>query len=140
MEVEFIVPGAAVPKGRPRSTKNGHFYTPKKTVDYETKIADLATESMTGCEAFVDAVSVDIEVSVAIPKSFNKDNRNLALNRVLFPIRGADIDNITKSVLDGMNGIVFVDDSQVVKIVAKKIYAEEPRVSVLVKEYFSDLM
>ncbi len=140
MEIEFIVPGAAVPKGRPRFTKSGHVYSPTKTRDYEAMIAVLAKESMLGKEPTTDAVSVDIEVTVAVPKSFTKDNRSLALNRVLFPIKGFDLDNVVKSVSDGMNKIVFVDDKQVVKFSARKVYGEEPMVTIKVKEYFSDVI
>ena len=34
----FIIDGEAVAKGRPRFTRRGHTYTPKKTADYEKHI------------------------------------------------------------------------------------------------------
>ena len=37
-EIYFIVPGEVIPKGRPRFTRSGHAYTPKRTTDYETKV------------------------------------------------------------------------------------------------------
>ena len=36
-----------------------------------------------------------------------------------------DIDNLVKFVLDGMNGLVYKDDKQVVKLVAYKLYDSE---------------
>ena len=36
-----------------------------------------------------------------------------------------DIDNLVKFVLDGVNGLVYKDDKQVVKLVAYKLYDSE---------------
>ena len=40
--------------------------------------------------------------------------------------RRNDIDNLAKQVLDAVNGILFVDDSQVVKLCASKEFAPRP--------------
>jgi len=39
-----------------------------------------------------------------------------------------DLDNLVKSILDAMNGIVWVDDAQVFSLSARKIYSEEPSI------------
>ena len=39
------------------------------------------------------------------------------------PYVGSDLDNFCKSALDGLNGIVFDDDCQIIDLVAKKRYA-----------------
>ena len=40
-----------------------------------------------------------------------------------------DVDNLLKGLFDGMNGIIFQDDSQIVKVVAEKCCDKEnPRV------------
>lgn len=42
-----------------------------------------------------------------------------------------DVDNLLKGLFDGMNGIVFKDDSQIVKVFAEKYQdAENPRCEV----------
>lgn len=41
-----------------------------------------------------------------------------------------DIDNITKIVLDGLNGIAYKDDNQITKIEVKKIYSETSYIEV----------
>ena len=43
-----------------------------------------------------------------------------ALTKTIIPV-GADIDNLTKLVLDALTGVVFRDDRQVVKLVAYKV-------------------
>ena len=52
----------------------------------------------------------------------------------LAPNKKPDIDNILKSVMDSLNGYAFADDSQVVRIMAEKVYAEEPFVEVTIDE------
>ena len=47
------------------------------------------------------------------------------------PTTKPDLDNIVKA-LDGMNGIVVVDDSQIVKLTATKQYSEIPQLIVSV--------
>ena len=38
--------------------------------------------------------------------------------------RFGDIDNLSKSILDGLNGIAFEDDSQVAELHASKFFTE----------------
>lgn len=45
-----------------------------------------------------------------------------------------DADNVLKAVCDGMNGVVFKDDSQAVSVVLAKRYGETPRLRVMVAE------
>lgn len=45
-----------------------------------------------------------------------------------------DLDNLIKFVLDVMNGIVFNDDKQVVRIIAEKMYDKEPRTEIMIEE------
>ena len=40
--IQFTVPGPPVPKKRARVLRNGHSYTDKRTVDYETSVAEAA--------------------------------------------------------------------------------------------------
>ena len=47
------------------------------------------------------------------PKSRAKDEHHVCR---------PDVDNLLKSVLDGLNGIVYNDDSQIVRIEADKAY------------------
>nr|DAQ86101.1 MAG TPA: Endodeoxyribonuclease RusA [Caudoviricetes sp.] len=45
-----------------------------------------------------------------------------------------DADNIAKAVLDGLNGVVYADDKQIVELKVIKAYAEVPRVEVTIEE------
>ena len=136
MIVTFTVFGEPVPKARPRFTRQGRAYTPTKTRDYEKVVADAARQAMGASEALETPVSVFIHVTYEIPKSYTKKRKEACLNGFERPITRnfGDLDNVTKSLTDGMNQIVYMDDSQIVGIHATKVFGTESLVQIMVKE------
>lgn len=134
--IEFTIPGDPVGKGRPKMAKRGkfsHLYTPEKTVAYEGLVAMAAREGMAGQTQLLDGpVSVHMDIRLSIPASFSKKKRADALAHNIHPTKKPDIDNIEKSIFDGLNGIVWVDDVQVCKVFKTKQYAEFPGVHVTI--------
>ena len=131
--MRFIVPGIPVPKGRPRlTTINGsaRAYTPKKTKDYESIVAMSATDAMQGAEPMDKPLMAHINIYLPIPASWSKKKRELALSYDVIHTKKPDVDNVLKAILDGMNGIVFVDDARVVGMYVFKHYSDTPRVDV----------
>jgi Holliday junction resolvase RusA-like endonuclease len=51
---------------------------------------------------------------------------------------GADLDNYIKSLLDGVQGVVFDNDAQVIEISASKKYSNEGAITLYVYEYNND--
>ena len=131
--VIFSVEGDPVGKQRPRFSR-GRTYTPKKTVDYEKQIADKARSAMGSSEPLKTALEAFIYVRLPVPKSYPKKRAEACLSGSEWPCKKPDLDNIVKSYMDGMNGIVYVDDSQVVEIHTTKVYAETGGVDILIKE------
>lgn len=118
--VYFFVPGKVQGKARPRfSHRSGTVYTPGKTKSYERQIAE-AYEAQSG-PCFEGAVTVIIEAVFSIPKSWTRAKKADAAAGKLAPGK-PDIDNILKVVLDGLNGIAYEDDKQVVLTQCKKFY------------------
>ena len=133
----FTVYGEPVGKGRPRFARRGNFvstYSPQKTKTYEDEIRLMAKAAMGASEALETPITVAIYIRVGIPKSFSKQKRKDALANIERPTKKPDIDNIAKCFLDAMNGIVYLDDKQVVSLHITKVYAETPAVEVMVKE------
>jgi len=138
MAVEFFIPGAPVGKGRPRAARRGShitLYTPAKTATYESTVALFASQAMGARSPLIGPVSADLVISLPVPASWSKKRTQAALSGLEHPMGRADLDNFCKSALDGMNGIVWVDDVQVVALTAIKRYAETPGVQVRVTEY-----
>ena len=126
--MEFIVEGNPQGKARPRySSKSGTVYTPSKTKRYEQAIRKAFTDKL--YEELEDYdpdgyISIKVSAYFPIPKSWNKAKKAGALAGDIYPTSKPDIDNILKAVLDGLNGVAYEDDKQVVRIVATKRYAE----------------
>ena len=123
--VYFFVPGKVQGKARPRfSSKSGTVYTPGKTKSYERQIAEAYVSQRGPC--FEGPVMVVIEAVFSIPKSWTRAKKAEAAAGKLAPGK-PDIDNILKVVLDGLNGIAYEDDKQVVLTQCKKVYADTTR-------------
>lgn len=45
-----------------------------------------------------------------------------------------DVDNCVKAVLDAMNGIVWIDDAQIVSLLARKEYLDDDRATISVTQ------
>ena len=133
--VSFVVPGEAVGKGRPRvSTIGGHarMFTPTKTANYETLIALAAQQAMQGRELIAGPVLLEMKIFVSVAASWSKKKRAEALSGDVMPTKKPDADNVLKAICDGINGIVFKDDVQVVNVSLSKRFSETPGVSVRV--------
>lgn len=129
----ITIPGEPVAKGRPRHTRNGHTYTPKKTRDYEALVKNHI--KLQGGKITEGPVVVRVGVYRSIPKSFSKKKREQAINNEVVPDTRPDLDNYIKALLDASNGLLFQDDNQVVKLVASKHYAKMPYAEIEVEKY-----
>lgn len=110
--VSFTVEGQPVPKGRPRFFR-GVAITPRRTRDYERLVRSVAALH---CARW----------------------RRDGLYRVTAVFTGAspvaDIDNLAKALLDGIQGHAFDDDKQVSELFLVRNHAKgEPRVDVTIE-------
>jgi len=132
--ITFEVPGEPVAKARPRYNGNtGTVYTPAKTKHYETKVKHEAVKHAPK-ELLTGPLEVKLTFYRPMLKSFSKKRRQEAEDGIYRPITKADVDNLAKSILDPMNGIIYKDDAQVVTLIAEKYYSHEPRVYVEIVE------
>jgi crossover junction endodeoxyribonuclease RusA len=119
--IAFTIPGRPTPKKRPRLGHNGrraYIYTPPETVAYEQAVGWVAKAA---CR---EPLRGPVEVRIA---TYIHGRRH-----------APDLDNVIKSILDGLNGIVFTDDRQVARIVAEAHQVEtqdEERAEVEIREY-----
>jgi Holliday junction resolvase RusA-like endonuclease len=135
--VTFKVDANPVGKQRARYARRGNFiqaYTPEKTRTYETLIKEASHEAMGSSEPLETPVTLYLYIRVPIPKSCTKKRLEAINNGSEKPIKKPDASNILKSVEDGMNGVVYKDDSQIINIHVTKVYSSQPGVDICVKE------
>jgi Holliday junction resolvase RusA-like endonuclease len=139
--VEFCARVEPKPKLRPRFGRARiggrevvRTYTPKKTADFEMLVRTAALRAMLGQKPLTGPLFARIDCYLPIPKSWTKAKREAARAGLLYPVGKPDLDNFKKAVMDAMNGVVYVDDAQIVDDAGKKRYADEPRVDVFIQE------
>jgi len=123
----LIVPGEAVPKGRPRAVRRGAFiamHTPQKTERYE-HLVKLAAQAE-NAPMLEGPIQAQMAFHFCRPKSAPKwkawkDTR-------------PDVENLAKAVMDGLNGIAYRDDGQIVRLFCEKAYAGRSEVAIELTE------
>lgn len=102
-------------------------FTPDATVNWENTIAWQAKQALAWVNVNYPSeitdlpcrgrVMADLRFNVVRPQSLPK--------KVQIPLKGADVDNLAKSVLDALQGMnVFHDDKQVTDLQVSKRFAE----------------
>ena len=110
--IRFEIPGRCVPCPRPRAVRGGRAYYPRRYTDW---LEGAQVEAL-------KAGRVLWEGPVAVSATFSGARSN------------ADIDNLLKSVLDAIQGIIIVDDKQVVSVVGdKREYGSEAFTAITVE-------
>jgi Holliday junction resolvase RusA-like endonuclease len=90
----FTAPGQPIPKGRPKHMRNGHTYTPERTVNGEANMGIAFRQGIVG-------------YGPPRPGFFK-------LSCIFYVKRDdADIDNLIKLVMDGLQGIAWINDKQI---------------------------
>ena len=130
--IRFTVPGLPQGKGRARFG-NGRAYTPAKTVAYEGLVSFAGQQAMAGRDLMSGPVYITINAFFPIPASWPKKRKLAAQSSVIWHTAKPDGDNVLKAVGDGLNGVVWKDDSQVAFSKVTKQYAETPRLEILVE-------
>lgn len=94
----------------------------------------MAKAAMGASKPLEGALEAFIYVTFAVPASYSKKRTEACLSNSEKHTKKPDLDNVIKSVIDGMDKIVFENDSQFTSIHATKVFGEVPKVEVLVKQ------
>lgn len=138
----FVIEGSPVAKGRPRFSNRGGFakaYTPAKTRNAEAEVIVRCINAMKiagNDRPTENPLKISIFFDMPIPKSFSKKKVEACLRCEIFPTTRPDLDNMAKTYLDAMNGIVYKDDSQIIELNVKKKYSTVPATTVYVVNIF----
>lgn len=121
--IQFSVEIKPVAWGRVNRSRTGHAYVPEKTRRFKIDFARAASRYKPAAP-FTTALELWVNFTLIPPKTRKKPH----------PIVRPDLDNYCKAVLDALNGIFWVDDSQIVTLMSRKRYGDEPRIAVEIRE------
>ena len=133
----FTIPGPPVAWARAR-TRGGLFFTAPKQRQSKTSIAWTARAAMGRRSPFCGAIVLTVRAFFAIPKSWPKWMQREAIEGRRHPTGKPDWDNLGKQLGDALNGVVWIDDAQVVGGSVHKHYDAEARTEVEVYEVITE--
>jgi Holliday junction resolvase RusA-like endonuclease len=123
-QVKFSVVGKPIPKSRPRVVTKGKrrfAYTQKRVKEWENAIKEEAKKHFE--RPFNWPVVVSMTFFMPRPKSRRHD---------FWVSTIPDLDNLEKSVLDGLNKVAYTDDRLVVVKSSSKRYVQDEEPGVLI--------
>lgn len=128
--ITLWIAGQPVAQGRPRFARIGNgvrTFDPKKSSEWKQFIALRANSE--GVKPFPQGLplAVDVVFHLSRPASVSAKKRP-------YPICKPDLDNFIKAAKDGLKGIAWHDDSQVIQLAARKVYSDTPGIMITVQE------
>ncbi|MCC4358536.1 RusA family crossover junction endodeoxyribonuclease [Limosilactobacillus reuteri] len=140
--IKLVFPFDPVAQVRTRATnRKGKIvvYDPENTAIYKRRINMVAMKHMLGKKPLEGPLSVKIRFYRPIQKNLTKKVRNDRLSGKERPIVKPDLSNYVKAIEDGLNKIVWKDDSLIVHEETGKFYSENPRIEIEVEQWEPEL-
>ena len=118
--IQFTIKGDPKSKQRPIfSAKNGkvRVFSGKSTSSFENLVKMCAQEHIE--KPLENAVGMHIKFFLHRPKYLVWKTKPMP---AVYTDKRPDLDNLVKAVVDGLNGVAFKDDAQIVNLQAEKLY------------------
>jgi len=147
--VRVTVVGKAKPAGSKRAFKNRHtgnvhiVDANKDSMSWKQDVAQACLHACCeqGWTAEHDPLLVEISFFQARPKTHygtGKNSERVKDSAPAWPTSRPDVDKLSRAVLDGMTGVVFRDDAQIVAKTVVKRYGEPERAEIFVEPLTDD--
>lgn len=128
----FTIPGYPRGKSRPRFVRMGKYvrtYQPKEDEEREKAIKAAYLKAFGNIGPYSGPVAISMEVVYTVPPSRPKREKLSPGPKVTKP----DLDNVVKSVLDGLNKVAYTDDAHVIRQDAWKRFGERDEIIVTIE-------
>jgi Holliday junction resolvase RusA-like endonuclease len=129
----FTVPGRLQAWQRAGMGK-GRFFTRDATRTAEGNVGWNAIQQC-GKHTLLGPLTLAVTVYSAVPASWARKRQRAALAGLLRPTGRPDCDNLLKTICDGLNGVLWGDDAQVVDAWVSKRFAATAYTTVVVGQY-----
>jgi Holliday junction resolvase RusA-like endonuclease len=121
--IEFFVEGKPVPQGSLVFMKGKPIHSgADRLATWRADIARLGKSA--GCQPSDRPIAISLIFNMIKPKTVNRQ----------MPTVPPDLDKLIRAVLDGLTGVAYKDDGQVVRISAVKIYSQKIGVQIGITE------
>ncbi len=120
MEITFDVVGRPSPQGSKKSIGNNRFVETSKFLPaWRSAVKGAAEQAVTiaGWNRVGGPVELEVMFYLDRPSSVSKVKRPS-------PTVPPDIDKLIRAVQDSLTGVVYDDDSQIIRVLAWKVYAD----------------
>ncbi len=134
--IKSTVLGDPKAQKRHRSFQRGRFIGTYDPSQKEKKAFLLTVQANAPAAPIDEPIALTAIFFMSRPKGHFGTGRNAGQLKTSAPLWSAkrpDLDNLTKFVLDALNGIFWRDDAVVCKLSVLKMYNEQPRTEVLVE-------
>lgn len=124
------------PQLRPRVSSRGGYvrvYDPPKVKNFKRVLRSLAVHQYAR-PPLLGPLSVSLTFYRPVQKSISQSERERRLSNESKPVVKPDTDNYIKATLDALNGILWHDDAQIVKITGEKRYSENGKIVITVTQ------
>ena len=114
-----------------------HSYQKKEVKDAERNTAfEVKSQLPLGFTPYQDAIAVKVTFVFPPLKGWSKKKmEELESGVVIYKSTKPDLhDNLQKGLFDAMEGIVFINDSQICKVESEKIYGTTPRTEIEIRK------
>lgn len=129
-EITIVLLGEPVAWARAAGGRSVRLFTPTKQRNNAAALRLLAQAEMQGREPLSGPVVGMVTAEFAIPATMPKYKKKLAECGNIWPTKKPDLSNICKQIEDACNGVIFADDSQIVRYdVLQKRYGRQPKVT-----------
>jgi len=127
--ISFSAEGTPIPQGSMKHIGNGRMIHSRATelATWRALIALAAKQA--GCKPIDSPIIISMRFRLKRPKTVKRDH----------PTVPPDLDKLVRGVNDGLTGVAFTDDSQIVQLTASKIYSEHTGVDIEVSDEFDCL-
>lgn len=134
--MKLVINEPPIPQSRPRfNSQNKRAYEKSNIKVYKQRISYAARKEFKKQIERDIPLEINMKFYMPIPQYLSKVKKNrLTLEKeVKYVTKKPDLDNLLKAILDGLNGIAYFDDGQVVKLSVEKVYSFNPRTEIEIK-------
>ena len=131
--MKLVINEPPIPQSRPRfDSRNKRAYEKSNIKSYKQRVGYIARKEFKQPIERDIPLEIEMKFYMPIPKYLSKVKKNrLTLDKeVKYVTKKPDPDNLLKAILDGLNGIAYFDDGQVVKLKVEKVYSFNPRTEI----------